>query len=489
MYQWRSIEDLPNETILLILENISLLPNVYSIIRSSPVIYRVFQANKRAILANVIRRCIHPLVLPLAITVCNISQGSSLSTRSLYWAIAQRDKKDTVEADFDLWRSSIRDLILRKRQSEIFWDSYIYQTTKGGSSLSSRLQDLSLVLSLCRLLNVTEFFIRDYLTEVFRSGLWNNSVEKSQCPQPFPSNCAGIKLSDSEYGRLQRGFFHYEIYRQLIRGILDMNILRERNNYLRAPQLYYEFISDLTSPEQGELWSVEDYLQRYMHNLTDQICDFLIPFVQITTRKEFLKGRYCSLDKSKLPFAYLLSRGSSGQRHVVNVFLTGLGLPFIKSFTQMKVEDRLAIAELCATQWCTPSLERVLTQSIIYPGKLWYVERGARMRFFMSHRIKRSMVKELSRQGKRLESTQQLIMHVCDCDYRQFGFFFWNDARVDGMNPKSLRLDILHSPLDANSTAKLPADLMVNETALDSVVPHSGLEMEDFIRFIEAHEY
>ena len=503
--QRQSLEDLPYEIILLILENIRQPSAVYSFIRSSPIIYKVFEAKKPAVLADTIRGCFHPAVLPLAIAVCDVSHDLGFSVRSLARAIARRDEKDTDETDSDASSRSIREFISRKQRIDRFWDDFRDQSGEDGLSISERLQDMSLASSLFRLYRVTEFFICDYLKEEFENSFWSCSIGKSYHPQSALPGSADLRLSDSEYGRLQRGFLLYEALSHVSGGVLRLFDLTDAlaEDVLPSPLITLYFFSQLTKQETLELEAVQFYVYCHVRKVINEICDFLIPFVEVATSDKLTAEYHRTADDSNLPYAYLLFRGPSRQGRSVKAFLALLGLPFVRFFKKLEKEERLAIAELCGRQWCVSTLEEELKKSIIYvekrpgdgePYKHSQVggeedDQIARVTIFVSHRANESRIDELSREGKRFESREQQRIHDDEDAYMEFGFIFWDDARVNDVSPEQLKEEFLQPSLCGKTPEGFPTGSMVNEAALVAAGGFRKMEMAELVSLVEGRRY
>ena len=380
MYPGRSIEELPYEVLLLILENVKTPSSVFSFIHASPIAFRIFQHNKITVLTNAIRRSIHPAVLPLAITVCDAARDTSLSVCSMAWERAEKESHDPCYAYFDSWLHHFYKYVYKRNGARGYKDHLKVKAAGTTYDINIRLQHLSLVLSLCRLWCATEFFIRDYLFESCREYYSNETRSKRPNSATSLPSIADFELSESEYGRLQRGIFHFELYRHLFSKLEQhkwLSLGRERtlpHTYVVSwfsvtdddsrrlfsiaeidrTSIYRSddhilphhcmFNSCLTEAEKGELFSIKRHLHDRMNVLLGSVYGHLISKLEKLPRRRYrLKTKIFIKEHD-------LEKKIMHQLYAVKIALLKLGLPFIQNFIKMKSEERLAVVELCASQ-------------------------------------------------------------------------------------------------------------------------------------------
>ena len=476
----RSFEELPPEILLLIFENLITPSYVFSLIRASPVAFRVFQRKKVAVLGNVIRRSIHPAVLPLAITVCDAARDTSFSVCSMAWEKAKKECHDPDYAYFSLWLRAFYKYIYRTTSAI---GSEIRLRVKAADTaydIDFRLQDLSLVLSLCRLWCATEFFIRDYPAESFQEHYANEATNKRPKSASSLSGNADLGLSKSEYGRLQRGLFHFELYRHLF-GAVNRHRWLSEGRETNSTQ-HYMFMSCLTEAEKGELFSIQQHLGSRMNVELTSIYCYLVSKIEDLPRRKFQFMSSISTPKARL------KRSAFKQFDIVDTALTELGLPFIQTFIKMGFKERLAVVKLCASQRREPKVE---PYSRSYNGNEWTTARCAKYSFFhqLQQRKQSKLMARLTHEGRSEKSVWPLKAITFDSGYKAFGYFFWDDTRRYDLRIIYIQFRGTASPYTREHMVKRLVKVRAGLADARDVLPDVVLEMKDLLEIIESLEY
>lgn len=490
----RSFEELPPEILLLILENLITPSYIFSLIRASPVAYRTFRSKKVVVLANAIRRSIHPAVLPLAITVCDAASDFSFSKCSMAWETAKKECRNPDYAYFVSWLHKFYKYVYRITSASGDEIRLNLKAADTRYDVHLRLQDLSLVLSLCRLWSTTEFFIRDFPFSNFRARHPNEVTNRRSNADSSLSGLSGsadLGLRESEYGRLQRGFFHFELHRQLF-GALHRHLFsglyrhkcfcKSRENF-RLPQ-YHMFNSCMAQTERSELYLIQAHLSKRMQFELNSVYGYMISEIKGSSWRKY---RF-------LPNLFTPKPNMRGkifkQLDLMEIILSELGLPFIQKFIKMGCEEQLAVVVLCASQRRKPKPESHWGG---YDCHHLTIAKSTKYSFVHQLQLRHheSLMLELSLEGRSVNFYQPLDSR---CLGELFGFLFWDDARSGSLLTRDYEIMLVETGwLDLNlykiSTTKSLARLRAGVADWRATVPDLVFEMPDLSRLIESLEY
>ena len=235
-----TFEKFAPELQLQILCNVDTPGSLHSLIKASPRLYQVFLHNKDTVLSTVARRQFHPAVFSDALFFATISQ------------LEQPLPRDTV---LDLCRSY------------------------PGELHEGPVLPLPLSVTLCKLARNVRYFIEDYarntlpLMEDLATNLKVDVLAEYRPEHPVSYS----QLSDSETGRLQRAFCHFETYRYLFaRCFSDIDhSVREcaQSPSLTPGEQARLFLEQFPDFQITEINCVRDYLYRRLRGIFCQLED------------------------------------------------------------------------------------------------------------------------------------------------------------------------------------------------------------------------
>ena len=325
--------NLPIEIGLLILHQLDSVRTLHCFISASSYHYRLFRENRLNILAFVVPRSFHPSLLPLAVLVCEASDIS------LQFDIRQG------EYDYKCPRTLPAKTAFSARKRKAVAKFLTKQWSE--ESLLASLHSKAIVLPLCRLYYVMDYFIMDYFEQTLAL------VQKHDRWGIFNSNQS---ISDCEYARLQRAFLHFELYRRLLGGLRKESWQGSEQARVKREHLY--FLAYLELHEMRELLAIYEYLQRRIEDLMDRTEDLLVEFVQNAPPGSPFP--ICTLDL-QLP---LYGTYSKDAQQAVVAFLNELGLPFQRLlFNAKDTKEFMQIAMLFENVPREPTLSTVIKEN------------------------------------------------------------------------------------------------------------------------------
>ncbi|MCJ1252805.1 hypothetical protein MMC24_000611 [Lignoscripta atroalba] len=227
-----NLEKLSPELQALVLVQISSIQTLYSIIRASPQYYQVFRDLKERVLSAVLHRSLLPEVLS--------------------------DALFTIEASCSNIRGSNRESIL------CFIGRF---KTDPIPSPTTKTIPLPTSISLCQLHHTVDFFVRDFsrnITTAMDHCCLSLGLTQESATTPV-SRAGHLPLSTVEEGRIQRAFYHLELYAHLF------FIKPNENEELSAVEQARLFLAEFPSWQIDELACVSDYLLRRLGAVFDEV--------------------------------------------------------------------------------------------------------------------------------------------------------------------------------------------------------------------------
>ena len=400
----KSVEKLPFEVKLIILQALSNPRDVYTLIRASPIFYQVFRGYKPKILAAAVSQAILPESRPLALLVCKareklsaqavweqyqtkvkrrrtsksisdnevkcrdscdernrnfIGDDGSGSDRS----IAKEDKmvdedyasRVASDDDSDYWsypEDWTYNYLMTIRRECFF---FTYNDVSAIWKADVDLRDELVVMKLCRLCCLTDYFVWDYVRYA------RTQLETPECVELEPAGGRQVtlipnELSAAEYGRLQRAFLYLELFRYLFgafkwhRDVMDDSIAPTIRPYNK---LYRIFFGWMTGFEQTELLSVSEYLMSDMGRQFDTIEDHAITQIRraaaLRSESEDSKINHDFGEVNIQPqsghfgcLPFLQKRNRYWHRGCLSE-IVDLGLPFYRHFSQLNRPIQLRV--------------------------------------------------------------------------------------------------------------------------------------------------
>ena len=364
-----SIESLPIEINLLLFSRLHTLADVYSLIRASPIHHAVFRSDRSRILDGALNRSYYRVNLLLALAVSRIEKLSELTpyARTAWGSIDTHEK---------LMRS-VKDH-LKGRGKHLVYDSWLF-TSGSWDWEEGWVWDEATLMPLCRLWMLTDHFIGHFVRDVH--GRWLSSGISVGDKREWMDSTVDLSyrhgLSKNEYNRMGRGFLYFEMYCRMFGGV--------RSPYTRQDAehdyLYHEqkvFVSSLTYPEAGAIFTVIEYLTRCMADTFDRINGYTRHrFDQLLKQaKSNLKDDNSeSAGKNRLQeIRRVLQNRKRRQPEVFN-YMIELGLPFCRRFFRMDTADQTRMAHQYSARECKASLATALNYFHVYlrdPSEKYY---------------------------------------------------------------------------------------------------------------------
>lgn len=311
-----SLETMPAELGLMILQQLSSPKYVYSTIRASRVFYSIFTVNKYLVLAATVQRAIPPQALPVALAACNAVKISP----------------------YPCWES---------------------ETDTDADHPSPNFRGLSVSVPLCRLWAVQDFFVAGYARRAL------GKMQASMKERMLSSRDGDMSrlgrmqsLPESEIGRLQRAFFRFEVYRKQFRGFdLLGRITKEHRLFMKKLQPW----------ELEELNAIYEYLVRLVEDLYDDLEDKIFTAVQNAANndKTSLVIDYTTPGELEDVGFQTFTRSHKPRQADNIAFVIELGLPFLKRLFEMSKPEQIAIVTSFHETRSTPPLEDVIK-------RMWY---------------------------------------------------------------------------------------------------------------------
>ena len=277
-----SLDTLSPDILSLVLRQLGSPREVFSAIRVCSILYNVFQLDKTRILANAVQRSFHPAVLPIALVICDVKKDPTLIAHF---------EDDMLSEDHYLDDLNMSDYSLWWNQDEVkyeFLRGTIIDTAekllKDSGFAKSKFQDLDgVTLPLCRLWKLVDIFIKDYSKQALAQ-LRGEGSECWSADEPSEETSGLDNIDEDEYGRLQRAFVWFELWRRLFGGYDDYKWRKRRHWEHCAFQI------SMSPIEIAELWSVYEYLIDRMDYVLETVDRYLIfRFLERECAEQWLK--------------------------------------------------------------------------------------------------------------------------------------------------------------------------------------------------------
>ncbi len=307
MAKMSALEMLAPELQFQILFNANTPDDLQALIQSSPRLYQVYLLNKDIILSAVARRQFHPAVIPDALFFAKMSQ------------VEQPLSRDTVIE------------MCKAYPSELHEETTI---------------PLPMSVALCKLASNVRFFINDYArnTLPIMEGL-GQSLDFEVLPEYRPEMPVHYsELSDSEVGRLQRGFCRFEIYRYLFaRCSSELDHDHDIQPCLDIPSLTPaeqagSFLRKFPDFQVTEINCVRDYLYRRLRGvcsrLEDKAADTLNPGTLMFDHNSDVEGAEWASG------LYLFTENGKTYQNDHLEHLMSLGLAYVRQILESTDEEQ-----------------------------------------------------------------------------------------------------------------------------------------------------
>ena len=469
-----SIEDFSADVNLLILLQLSSPKDLYLIINASPLHYEIFRKNKERIFVAAVKQAIYPEVLPLARRVCRAANTLSVSACTKDGELGETENDENNLADFK--RNRVR----------------LFLEFGDGQANEASLRDPSVFIPLSRLWNVIDYFVTEYSSQALSK--WQHFVDVQKIKKPVGNERIsghGQNLSKIEYGRLQRAFCYFELYRRLFGG--ENYLLWRSGDWGGVHKQQRSFVSRLTRSEICELQSVYEYLVARLENIFDNMENFMISRFEVAAKQDDESlGSYIPVNLMDLYGLNLFHSMHKSDQKAVIAFMVELGLPFLRQFFQKSIEKQTAIAVEYTVKQHDNSLGVVLEEArrfsrgldekqsanndSLMSASVGYVHRG---------KLPRRLLIDTSNEEE-LE----------DYGLRQTNYFFWDKARLgDGVNYDVVdfrqRSSLLPNPRNRQhekSVTDRLDNLEVRHDAFVNALPED-LDEDDMIEEIKGYEY
>ena len=470
----RSIEDFSADVNLLILLQLSSPKDLHSIIKASPWHNEIFRKNEERILVAVVKQAIHPEVLPLARRVCKAANILGVSAYTKDGELGETENDENNLADFK--RNRVR----------------LFLEFGDGQANETSLRDPSVSIPLSRLWNVVDYFITEYSLQTLSK--WQHFVDGQKLKKPVGNERIsghGQNLSKTEYGRLQRAFCYFELYRRLFGG--ENYLLWRSGDWGGVHEQQRSFVSRLTRSEICELQSVYEYLVARLEDTFDNMEDFMISrFEDAAKQDDESLGSYIPVNSMDLYGLNLFHSMHKSDQKAVIAFMVELGLPFLRQFLQRSIEKQTAIAVEYTVKQHDESLGVVLEEA----GRF---SRGLDEKQSANYDSLMSASVGYLRRGKlpkRLLVGTSDEEEIEDYGLRQAGYFFWDKARLGGgvnyddvdfrqcnsLLPKPRNRQHEKSVTDRLDNSEVRHDAFVNALPED-------LDVDDMSAEIKGYEY
>lgn len=321
-FDW--IHSLPPELWLVIFQEVGSPRDLYALVRTSKVIYTIFQQHQISILSAVLQNAVPKDIFPDFI----LAQRSYLCcSHSPRWAGIDYDRPSQTPSTVERWQSVAAHL-----------STVEYQTP------GNFLKDLDTLHSLCKLWFLLDFFVEDFVATIFidlqksirscsESGTASISTSALYQANTYP-------LSTTERGRIFRALCRFEENRRLfhcqlgVANALTSRLIRQTHNDFSARYQRWEHMEMYTI-----LWFLHDKVEQAMKQAQEGAIAKLEASIQETEGQSYSveKSSYDGFGRSKLnlfgpPFSYSRDIG----------FITQLGLPFLKCFLDSDPEYGIA---------------------------------------------------------------------------------------------------------------------------------------------------
>ena len=128
------------------------------------------------------------------------------------------------------------------------------------------LHDLAMSARLCRVGTLIDFFIHDYASQAL-AYLYRQRDDQASASASASAQHVSKRpdLSENEYGRLQRAFLTFELYRRCFDSFDEYGWRQDSSEFYSS----YVYVTHIH--EFGELWSVSEYLAVRMHRASEKM--------------------------------------------------------------------------------------------------------------------------------------------------------------------------------------------------------------------------
>ncbi|MCJ1409908.1 hypothetical protein MMC19_003992 [Ptychographa xylographoides] len=451
-------ESLSVELRLMILQQLSSPRDLYRLICTSRACYYTFIGHKTSILAAVIQTAIPREVLPDALAAC---EASEIRAISILLPSKPREIADTS-----------RGRITRYIQD--FMDGYRAQP----KATLSGLTDLPVLVSLCRLWEVVDFFISDYKKTVFKqmAHLFTDATQHHEQRAKINYWADQEELSTTEVGRLQRAFFRFETYRKLFA------FGQNQSEYYPIMGSYFHstlFLKRFPGWQEEEITCIYDYLTTYAQGILDKLEDDFVNMIKVMALET---PKDCeptfSIDKTWLDLSCHLPfmKSNKQQYHEVLILrMPGLGLPYMKRLPFLNVPDRLnLIFQDSITLFpCKPTIAEVFQRTRDpYSVRDLAPARACGVEPFVEALTECNKgwrwVSELDPENRDFRSSKHAAL-------KAMGYVFWDETRLNEMR--------LFDTSDQDLQLSDHKDQLSVEERLDGVVLSHALFSEEFAEY------
>lgn len=390
-----NIEGLPAEISLLILENhVANLNDLSALIHASPVQYNVFRQHSIDVLAAVLKRAFHPSLMKLAIrtvlaqavsrqaliteieellqwyrdrghkfrfedievesennpdngedmkkikVLTRLMKRSNLPFDQLECSrIAVEDRK-IGEANSARQTPEIEKRLLQAFRSERCRD--LIHNPAGGCTESGYLQDYTVLKKLCQLWRIVDYFVLNYVQAarmqqklIHATNPWAYSDTDWECIM-IPR-----KPSEVEYGRIQRAFLNFEMYRRM-HGLVEPDSA-SFNKFMGSRYHWRLACRRLAAFEFFEFCTVYHHLLSYVADFFERAELHAEEQIKSAASKDCDSAQHDYISPSSDHFSSLPVFRQRGDLDIILSFTVKLGLPFLKKFSGLDTMQKMTI--------------------------------------------------------------------------------------------------------------------------------------------------
>ena len=305
MTQDSALELLSPELQQQILLQLACLDTLHALIRACPRLYKVFRLNKEVVLSAVTLHQFHPAVQPEALAIAHLEQY-------------KHDSKRTT--------------------AHSFCDNFPNHIHRWCESHTSK----PMSIDLCRLDGTIKYFIEDYARNTLPVlGQLGQSQDLAILPEyRLWNHIADAQLSSTEFGRLQRAFCRFELYRRLFsrcsqdyrHGIHECIIFPP----ITVAEQAKMFLRDLPSYQIEEIACIRDYLFRRLRGVYDVLENNAVVSLPVKAMT-FEHDDESAMARS--PFFMFTAHVQQEQENHLEHLLS-LGLPYIRRILDLSGNEQ-----------------------------------------------------------------------------------------------------------------------------------------------------